>query len=165
MQTFKRSAWSWIKSILLAPFAALGIFFVVIFALQFFSLGEMDVYLVVGLPALALLIGLYMAFFSENIKFEIEPEGECRYYKAGKLKKKWDLKRCTVGYRHKTTTSRGSTTHDIDFKIRDEAGAEESVDCSALGPTRFQAMFALMESYNPPAPEQPVVATGDSKYI
>lgn len=152
MQTYKRSTWNLIKGLVLTPFAAVFGVILILFLYQFIDLGAASVYVLYGVPILLFVWMLYSTIFSENIRFELEPTGRCRYYVKGKLKHDWDLTRSQVGYYHKSSSRVGSD-HNISFTIQDETGRTEMIDCSPLGPTRFHAMFDEMEKFTKPQPE------------
>ena len=143
MQTYRRSKWVLIKGIVSAPAAALLVFAV----LTYFSDNPL---IVLGIPCAILLLVLYMSLFSENIFFELDETGKFRYFKRGRLKKEYNLRRCLVGYRMKSESGIWGN-HDITLQIQaldaPENPFDDYIDCSPLGPGRFDAMFDRMRQF------------------
>jgi hypothetical protein len=101
-----------------------------------------------GVPALLSIALLYIAIFSEDVFFELEPDGLFRSYKRRILQHTFDLKNCYIAYRRK---SEGGfpPTHDITLTILDTAGEGEevSLDCGSLGLNQFTEMWREMENF------------------
>jgi hypothetical protein len=101
-----------------------------------------------GIPALLTIALLYIAIFSEDVFFELEPDGLFRFYKRRILQNTFDLKNCYITYYRK---SEGGfpPTHDITLTIMDTAGEgdEVSLDCGPLGLNRFTEMWREMENF------------------
>ena len=138
MQTYKRSTFSFGKSIVQAPLSGVLVFFIA----QFFL--PVPACLILGLAAAAIL--LYMAFFSENIFFELEDDGVFRYFKRGKPENTFDLKNCRIGY-YRKSESGFSGNHDINLHILDGEGKEVNIDAAPLGATGFHEMFGEMQKF------------------
>lgn len=141
MQVYKRTLWMLLKGLLLAPFAAAAAYFIG-------SIFIANTTLLLALAALIFVALVYLAIFSENIRFELE-DGTLRYYQRGKLRHEFDLDSCAAGYRRKS--ERGLLgSHDITLEIADLAtGQETFLDCSPLGLGGFERMFAAIESRTP----------------
>lgn len=142
MQVFKRKLWQMVKGLILAPFGA-----VLVYIIGGFFTENMT--LLGAVAAAVFLLLVYMAIFSENIRFELEDSGTLRYYKKGSLKHEFDLSNCAAGYRRKS--ERGLLgSHDITLEIADlSTGQEFFLDCSPLGLGGFERMFAGIESHTP----------------
>ena len=132
---FKRGIWSFIKSLTVALVAPIALFFVV-------SIFTDNLLILAGLSALAFLFLIYSTIFSENIKFVIEGD-ILNYYKMSKLKT-YNLKDYVVGYNAKTTD--GDPDHIYLELVGKESGEELSIDCTALGLSKFYQMYELIES-------------------
>ena len=73
--------------------------------------------LVLGIALLVLLVLVYSAVFSENIRFELEG-GELRYYRGRRLKQRFALADCAI--RYQTHTEGGfPVTHNINLYVTD----------------------------------------------
>lgn len=143
MQIYKRSIWGMLKGLIAAPVTTVLVFFV----LNYFS---NSVLLVLGIPALILVILLYITLFSERIRFELEESGELRYYKNGRLKEQLFLPDCQAGYYRKSN----SGEHDISLKLLNQTtGREIGIDCSPLGLRRFEELYAQIKSATTEEPE------------
>ena len=143
MKVYKRSLWVMVKGLLMAPCAAA-------IACFFLSMFVENALVLMGVPALIFLALIYMAIFSENIRFELEDNGTLRYFQKGKLKKTYKLEEYLFGYHKKSD----SMTSDITMNIMHvESGAEESVDCSPLGASRFASMYEEIKLYMAGEPE------------
>jgi hypothetical protein len=100
-----------------------------------------------GIPALITLAILYITVFSEDICFELDPDGVFRYYNRRILQNTFNLANCYIGY-HRKSESGLPSSHDISLKILDANEDEEiSFDCSPLGLRRFTEMFTAMENF------------------
>jgi hypothetical protein len=101
-----------------------------------------------GVPALLTIALLYIAIFSEDVFFELEPDGLFRYYKRRILQHTFDHKNCSIAYRRK---SEGGfpPTNDITLTIMDTMGegGEVSFDCGPLGLNRFTEMWREMGNF------------------
>ncbi|MFV0412912.1 MAG: hypothetical protein ACK5L3_06510 [Oscillospiraceae bacterium] len=145
MQTYKRTTWNLIKGILLAPFAAAGVFLLVAFILQFVNLGNTVWYvLAFGLPVLAFAGMLYSAIFSENIRFELDETGNFRYFKREKLLAEYALGSCRLG---STKRRSGLGSSYISLKILPQNGEMAVIDCEPLGDAVFDRMYAAMQQF------------------
>jgi hypothetical protein len=138
MQTYKRSTFGLVKSIVQAPLSGVLVFFIT----QIFLPGP--VCLILGLAVAAIL--LYMAFFSENIFFELEDDGVFRYFKGGKPENTFNLKNCRIGY-YRRSESGFSGNHNINLHILDGEGQEADIDAAPLGATGFHEMFEEMQKF------------------
>jgi hypothetical protein len=127
-----------VKSIVQAPLSGVLVFFIT----QIFL--PVPVCLILGLAAAGIL--LYMAFFSENIFFELEDDGVFRYFKRGRPENTFDLKNCRIGY-YRKSESGFSGNHDINLRILDGEGNEASIDAAPLGVTGFYEMFEEMQKF------------------
>jgi hypothetical protein len=140
VKTYKRSLFELGKGVVIAFFVGAAAYVVIgIFAsAALFSL---------GIPILATLALLYIAIFSEDIYFELEPDGLFRYYKRRVLQNTFNLKQCCIAY-HRKSEGGFPPTHDITLTIVDAGGDEETgLDCSPLGLGQFNEMFAEMENF------------------
>ena len=143
MKVYKRSLWSMLFSILLAPCAAV----VVYIALNFFI---NTFWILICASALAFIILLYMAVFSENIRFELDDNGKMRYFKKGILKNTYELEQYLLSYHSKN--GGGGTNITLHFHHID-SGKEESIDCSPLGKSCFADFYAEIKAYTKEQPE------------
>jgi hypothetical protein len=90
---------------------------------------------------------LYITVFSEDIYFELEPDGMFRYYKRRTLQNTFNLKNCYITY-HRKSEGGFPPTHNITMTIVDAAeGGETGLDCSPLGLHQFNEMFGEMENF------------------
>jgi hypothetical protein len=128
-----------VKSILIAPFTG-----IVVYIIAQVFLSE-RVSLIVGVAAGAAL--LYMAFFSENILFELDDDGAFRYVKRGRPENSFALGGCRIGYRRKSRSGIFSGSNDINLRILDGEGKETNLDASPIGTDQFMSMFEQMEKY------------------
>jgi hypothetical protein len=141
MKTYKRSLFELGKGIVIA-------FFVGAAAYVITGIFTSSALFTFGISALFTLSILYITVFSEDIYFELEPDGLFRYYKRRILQNTFDLKNCYITYRRR---SEGGfpPTHDITLTIVDAAGGEETgLDCAPLGLDQFNEMFAEMENFS-----------------
>jgi hypothetical protein len=100
-----------------------------------------------GIPLLLTVSILYITLFSEDVHFELEPDGLFRSYKRRILQHTFDLKNCYVGY-HRKSEGGFPPTHDITLTIVDTAEGEETrLDCGPLGLNQFNEMFREMENF------------------
>jgi hypothetical protein len=76
MKTYKRTTVNLVKSIIIAPFTMVLVYIIAHLLLP------TQACIVLGAAAGAVL--LYMAFFSENIYFELDDDGAFRYFKRGR---------------------------------------------------------------------------------
>ena len=143
MKTYRRSLWILFKGLLMAPCAAVLLYFI----LNIFTTSKLILY---GIPSLAFLLLLYIVIFSENIRFELDDTGILRYFKRGKLKKTYVLEEYLFGYRSRSD----STSTDVTLNILHiESNTEESIDCSPIGPRQFSDMYDRVKSYTKEEPE------------
>lgn len=146
MQVYKRSLWVMVKGLILAVFAGFAGYFITGFFTQ-------DLRLIYGIPAALFLILTWLALVSENIRFELEPGGQLRYFKRGRLKHSCQLKNCGAGYRQRSENGIFGS-HDITLNLVDmETAQQTSLDCSPLGPSRFERMFRAIEGHTATQPE------------
>jgi hypothetical protein len=136
---YKRTTFNLIKSILVAPVTGIVLYI----AAQLFPIPEF-IRTIIGIAAVAVL--LYMAFFSENIYFELDDDGSFRYYERGILKNSFDLTTCHVGYRRKSESGIFGN-HNINVQILNGEGGEIFLDAAPIGVAQFTDMFAEMEKY------------------
>lgn len=133
---YKRPIFQLIKSIVIAICFGVAWYFIV-------PMFTSNVLIVYGGLALATLALLYMAFFSENIRFEIEGS-QLRYYQKGKLRNTFELKDCGYSYRVKHSSS----TDSIDLCLQPADGSDAlDIDCASLGDSRFYKMIEHIERY------------------
>jgi hypothetical protein len=140
MKTYKRSLFELGKGVVIALFTGAAAYIIVgIFAdSALFS---------VGVPILVTLAILYITVFSEDISFELEPDGLFRYYERRILQNTFDLRHCYISY-HRKSEGGFPPTHDITLAIVDTAeGGETGLDCAPLGLDQFNEMFAEMENF------------------
>ena len=129
MKVYKQSKWVLFKDII-GAFA--GTFVVGLIANIFTS----DMRIIILIACAILLILLYLALFSDNIKFEFA-NGEMAYYKKNKLKDIYALKEC--GFRYQVKTSNNGTDGISLYVIKDDE--ETFIDCTPLGQRQFYKMF------------------------
>lgn len=139
MQVFKRSIITLIWGVLGGAALAVIIFIVG----SIFTNNSM---LLIGIGVVVMLLVWYLSIFSEAIRFELDSDGQFRYYKRGKLRNEFKLRECGIGYLRRSS---GSTNHDIQLKILDSNGELTCLDASPLGASRFDKMFAAMEVFAP----------------
>jgi hypothetical protein len=140
MKTYKRSLFELGKGIVISLFTGAAAYIITGLFTSSALFGR-------GIPLLILLAILYITIFSEDIYFELEPDGLFRYYKRRILQNTFNLKTCYITYRRK---SEGGfpPTHDITLTIVDTAeGGETGLDCGPLGLEQFNEMFAEMENF------------------
>ena len=143
MQVYKRSIFGMLKGIIFAPCTAALIYF----GLNFFMDDPKIIY---GVPSLIFIALIYMAIFSENIRFELDSDGTMRYFKKGKLKHTYILEKCRVSYHSKSDgTGRDITLHIVHI----ESGLDDSIDCSPLGSRKFNDMYARLKACIKEEPE------------
>ena len=138
MKTYKRTLFSLIKGVILAPFSGLFVFILaqIIFPVPLCA--------IIGIAVAAIIV--YISVFGENILFELDDDGTFRYYKMGKLKNTYKLQEYRIGYYRKT--ERGILgLNNIDLKLQDSKGEEQSIESGPLGTTQFDEMFAEMEKH------------------
>jgi hypothetical protein len=128
-----------VKSIIIAPLTGALLYFIAQLIIP-----SLVICGLIGLAAAAVL--LYMAFFSENIYFELDDDGAFRYYKRGKPEMAFTLTKCRVGYRRKSESGIFGN-HDINLQILDDKGGEKSIDAAPIGVDQFTEMFTEMEKY------------------
>jgi len=143
MQVYKRSLWVMFKGVLMAPCAAVVVFFI----LNMFVGNNLILF---GVPVVVFFVFMNMALFSENIRFELDPDGTVRYYQKGRLKNTYKMEECVVGYHSRSDGS----SHDIKLNILNvESGAEESIDCSPLGQRCFANLYENLKMHTNEEPE------------
>jgi hypothetical protein len=133
MKVYKRTVFSLLVSIIIAPFGGLAAWFIVGIFIKIAA-----VYYAAGILAFAAL--LYMAIFSENVYVELDDDGNFRYYKRAALLEEYKISECRVGYRRKSDRS-FPVSHDIKLQIIDKNEEEHFIDCSPLGLTQFTELF------------------------
>jgi hypothetical protein len=138
METYKRTTFNLVKSILIAPVTG-----IVVYMIAGLFLPE-SIGLLLGAAAGAVL--LYMALFSESIHFELDDDGAFRYVKRGRLENSFALGSCRIGYRRKSQSGIFGN-NDINLKIFDGEGKETDLDASPIGTVQFMSMFEKMEKY------------------
>jgi hypothetical protein len=141
VKTYKRTVYELIKGFIIAPFTGFAVYIVL-------GLFVHNVILGLGIPLLIALGILYITVFSENIRFELEPDGVFRYYQRSTLQNTFNLKTCYVWY-HRKSESGLPPSHDITLKIQDTTTGEGEIgiDCGPLGLNQFDEMFADMEEF------------------
>lgn len=143
MTVYKRNAFGLIKSLGLAVGGAVAVGIIAWVICSFISIAETTaLFISVGIAVLILIFMVYSAIFSENIAFELYPDGRFRYIKNGKLQNEYNLTQCQVGY--KTRTGRNVNT-DLKLQIVPPTGESHFIDASPLGSWKFHDMFAAME--------------------
>jgi hypothetical protein len=153
MQIYKRTVFSVIRGVIIAPFTGLAVFVVG----QFFLPRLLGLLGLVGL--IVALAVLYVTVFSENIRFELDSDGKFRYYKMGKLKNEFKLQGYGIGYRSKTERGLLGSSY-INLKLQDEHGELTEIDAGPLGNTQFHKMFEEMEKFTATDAETLSVNTG-----
>ena len=149
MRVFKQSKWVLFKDIV-GAFA--GAFVAGIIAMFFTT----DMRIIVPVAAAVLLIALYLAIFSDNIRFEFVND-EMSYFKKNKLVETFNVKKCNFRYEAKTGTRSGETV--MLYVAREENLDKEIwIDCTPLGLSQFYAMFELIKKETNFEPEK-MVAT------
>jgi hypothetical protein len=152
MQTYKR-AWNTLLAGLAGGVCG-GLAVAVV--VSFFN--DSDVVFAAVAAVVCLLIW-YITIFSEAIYFTVADGGHFCYYKRVKLVSEFDLKQCYVGYYR---SSRGASDHNIQLKILPVGASEDAtveINVSPLGRSRFEKMFAHMESL---AANEPEVLSADN---
>jgi hypothetical protein len=138
MQVYKRTTFSMLKGIIIAPFSGILVFIVAQILLP------VPVCAVLGVAVAALIV--YITIFSENIYFELEDDGTLRYFKKGTLQNTLDLSQYKIGY-HRKTEWGILGNNDIRLQFLNTGGEESEIDASPIGTTQFNEMFASMEKY------------------
>lgn len=147
MTTYKRSLFVLLKGLIGAPCAGFVVYLVGCFFTQ-------DMRILLGVAAAITLIIWYISIFSEQIHFTLSDAGELCYYKRGKCRARYDLTRCSAGYRRRSD----GTDHTISLRIYDAEGKEHDIDASPLGRSRFEALYAKIKTFIP-AGEDEVMRT------
>ena len=145
MSVYRRSLWGMLKGIIGAPLAGVLVFFVL-------NMFVRDPRIQLGVPVLVMLAILYISIFSENVRFEVDGDGTFRYYKKGKLRETYRMEDCVVGYRR---SSDGGlfASHDINLQVLTADGRETFIDCSPIGPRRFEQMYQQLRAHTSEGPE------------
>ncbi|MDR2552141.1 MAG: hypothetical protein LBD31_03105 [Treponema sp.] len=138
MKVFRRTWFSMIRGLIIAPFGGLAIFMAGQLLLP------VPVCAVLGIGAAAILA--YWAIFSENIHFEVDDDGMFRYYKRGKVQNTFELPHYKIGYYRKTEWGILGDNR-IDLKLYDEQGEQTEIEAGPLGTSQFTEMFETMEKY------------------
>jgi hypothetical protein len=155
LKTYRRSLLELIKGIIIALFTGFVIYIVLSWFISNAVAG-------LGIPALVALAILYITVFSEDIYFELEPDGVLRYYKRRIIQNTFDLKNCYIWYQRKSETG-FPPSHDITLKVLN-TGAEDGevwIDCSSLGLDQFNEMFTTMEEFA--LKDKSVLSAGNAK--
>jgi hypothetical protein len=140
MKTYKRSLFELGKGMVIALFTGAAAYIVT-------GLFTNSALFGLGIPVLVTLLLLYITVFSEDIYFELEPDGLFRFYKRRILQNTFNLKNCYIAY-HRKSEGGFPPTHDITLTIVDTAEGEETgLDCAPLGLDQFNEMFAEMEHF------------------
>ena len=139
MQVYKRTMFSLIRGLIIAPCGGFAAFVIT----QFFL--PTLICVILGLAAAVALI--YMAVFSENIHFELDDDGTFRYFKKGKLENTFALASYRLGY-HRKTEWGILGNNNIDLKLLDAEDEETVIEAGPLGTAQFDEMFACMEKYS-----------------
>ena len=143
MQVYRRSLLVMLKGFLMAPCSAVLVYFV----LNIFVDSTLILF---GVSVLVFAVLLYVAVFSENIRFELDEDGTLRYFQKGRLKKTYKLEEYLLGYYSKSDR----LTTDITLRIlHAESGEEESLDCSPLGERNFHNLFTSIKAHTKEEPE------------
>lgn len=124
---YKRSISKMLTSIVGAPIGG-----VIVAGIASFFL---DTKIAVGIGVFICLVLLYMAIFSDSIKFEIEGT-TFRYFVRNKVVKEYELKGANVSYNIKQS----STADDMNLYINGD-----TIDCAPLGINKFETMFYQIE--------------------
>lgn len=124
---YKRSISKMIFSIIGAPIGG-----VIVAGITSFFL---DTKIAVGIGIFVCLVLIYMAIFSDSIKFEIEGT-TLRYFAKNKLVKEYELKGANVSY----NIRQSSTADDVNLYINGDI-----IDCAPLGLNKFDMMYAEIE--------------------
>jgi hypothetical protein len=141
MKVYKRTVFSLIKGLIIAPFSGLVVFILAQIFLQSLSLVIWGVLGVAAAVAVA-----YITVFSEAIYFELDDDGSLRYFKRGSLQNTYELAKYRIGY-HRKTEWGILGNNDIRLKFLDTDGEQSEIDAGPLGTTQFDEMFAAMEEY------------------
>jgi hypothetical protein len=140
MKTYKRSFLELGKGMVIALFTGAAAYFVTGLFIGSALFG-------LGVPILVTLSILYITVFSEDIYFELEPDGVFRWYKRRILQNTFNLTQCYIAY-HRRSEGGFPPTHNITLTIADTAGGGETgLDCAPLGLRQFNEMFAVMEHF------------------
>jgi hypothetical protein len=138
MQVYKRTRFSLIRGLVVAPFSGLVVFIIA----QIFL--PLPICIILGLAAAGGIV--YIAVFSEDIYFELDDDGMFRYFCMGKIKNTIDLSKCRIGY-HRKTEWGILGNNNIDLKLVDLSGEKMDIEAGPLGTVQFDEMFAAMEKY------------------
>lgn len=145
MVVYKRNAFSLVKSIVYAIGAGAAVAVIAYIICTALSLNEQTAMIIAIVLGVLVLVGMVLsAVFSENISFEIEPDGKMRYFQKGKLKKEYYLPECSVGYKQ---VSGRNTATNIEFQIVLPNSEVEKIDVSPLGSTKFFKMYEQMAEF------------------
>jgi hypothetical protein len=90
---------------------------------------------------------LFGAIFRDDIYFELASEGRLDYYKNRELVKKFDIKKCRVGYRRKRDLlSRVFFSRDIELIVLEDGSADEFViNCGSIGLNQSMELCEQLE--------------------
>lgn len=136
MQTFKRGPISLISSLVVAIVTGAVLYFVI-------GIFTDNPWIYMGISGAIFLLLLHGAFFSENIRFEVEGS-EFRYYQKGKLKDTVELTKAMIGYDIKTTN--GSADY-IYLLMNVDNVEQKSIDATSIGLTKFYKMYDVLKQY------------------
>lgn len=134
MKEYKPALLVTLKNLISAPFAGA----VVLIVCGFFTENPIILY---GIPAVVTLLILAMSLGGSGIKFTISEAGEFCYYKRNKLKERFDLRECYVGYRARTDGMY------LDLQVVDANGEETILDGEPLGNKRFFKMYEHAKTF------------------
>lgn len=141
MVTYKRGAWSLIKSLGIAIIAPVALAFII----DWFTQNPL---IVLGIPAVILVFLLFTSIFSENIKIELDGN-TLRYYKRNKLKGEYDLLNSDIRLRTRTNMSAGTSSREHYLYITPAGGSEDYIDCSPLGFKQSNDLFERIQQIVP----------------
>lgn len=136
---YKRNVFGLVKSLLYAVGGGLGVGVIAWVICSVLSLSEQTSFIIAIVLGVLVLVGMVLsAIFSENIAFEIYPDGKMRYLQKGKLKKEYNIAECQFGY--KQVSGRNTATNiTLDIGLPD--GEVEHIDVSPLGTMKFFKMY------------------------
>jgi hypothetical protein len=141
LKIYKRSRFELVKGIVITPVTGFMVYIVL-------GLFIDNVIPGIGIPILIALAVFYITVFSEDIHFELEPDGVFRYYKRQILQNTFNLKNCYVWY-HRKSESGFPPSNDITLKVLDTSIEEGEIwiDCGPLGLAQFNEMYTGMEDF------------------
>jgi hypothetical protein len=137
LHTFTRRFTSFVTSAITAVFGAGAVALIVSFFTR-------SILILSTVATAALLFGLYLTVFSENIHFEVEGD-QFRYFKRKQLQQSLRISEYQVGY-HEKTGGYSTTTRQLNFQKADGSEPPFTIDIAPIGQGQFYELWALLDA-------------------